>query len=131
MAKPPRDDRPSPADGAVYAGEFDLEAAREALGGDEQLLALIATNFVEDAPQMLRDIRAAVSASDDKRLRQAAHALKGSIRYFGETVPYRLAYEVERKAASGSCDIPHRALERLELQTLRLRQTLTALANGD
>ena len=81
--------------------ELNLQAAREALGGDEELLQIVVRAFLEESPELLASIRQAVEEGDANRVRISAHALKGSIRYFGETPAYQLAYELETAAAAG------------------------------
>src|SRR5262249_16000396 len=53
----------------------DLAAALERTGGDMDLLRELAGVFCSDCPRLLAQVRAALDASDGKRLEEAAHAL--------------------------------------------------------
>src|SRR5438876_10634654 len=53
------------------------------VGGDHQLLAEISRLFVDDAPEHLQRIKAALDAGDSGSLRRAAHALRGAAANFG------------------------------------------------
>jgi CheY-like chemotaxis protein/HPt (histidine-containing phosphotransfer) domain-containing protein len=71
------------------------------LDGDAQLLADISRLFLDDAPEHLRRIRAAIDAGDAEGLRHAAHALKGAAASFdaAEVVASARALEEAGRAA--------------------------------
>lgn len=50
--------------------------------GDRELLCEIAQLFLEDSPQILEAVRAAVAARDGEAVHRTAHTLKGSVSNF-------------------------------------------------
>ncbi|MGQ9592479.1 MAG: Hpt domain-containing protein [Planctomycetota bacterium] len=66
-----------PARAAPGGKVIDREAALELMGGDLDLLAATIENFLEMAPEMLRDVREAVAARDPKKVALSAHSVKG------------------------------------------------------
>ena len=93
-----RDEPPNPSN------VVNVDAARDALGGDEDLLRIVTTAFLEESPKLVRDMQNAFKAGDANGLRLAAHALKGAIRYYGDTTAYRLAYDIEVAATHENLD---------------------------
>jgi two-component system sensor histidine kinase/response regulator len=65
------------------APHVDWDQALKELGGDEELLLLVANTLLQEAPQLLSALRQAVADRDAKRLRLAAHTLKGSVSHLG------------------------------------------------
>ena len=55
----------------------------ETVGGDQEFLAELVDTFLEDAPQMLADMRQAAETGDAPGLRLAAHSLKSNSADFG------------------------------------------------
>jgi CheY-like chemotaxis protein len=78
-----------------------LADALRALGDDGELLAELAQLFLEDYPRRVAELRAGVASGDGPRVRQAAHALKGSIATFGAGTARRLAARLEHLAEEG------------------------------
>jgi len=56
---------------------FDRGALLEQCMGDEDLVQLLSTKFLESVPALLQEIEQAVTRSDSAALRRSAHALKG------------------------------------------------------
>lgn len=73
----------------------DWEAAALRLGGDRALLARLAGVFVDEAPRLIADVRAALAAEDREALRRAAHTLQGNVGHFDERAAER-ARRLER-----------------------------------
>jgi HPt (histidine-containing phosphotransfer) domain-containing protein len=61
----------------------EKQALLATLGNDIDFLKRVIGIFLADCPAMLTEIRLAVSARDPVHLKDAAHALKGSVSYFG------------------------------------------------
>lgn len=64
--------------------------------GAEFVLELVDT-FCEEAPQMLKDMRAALAGGDAETFRRAAHSLKSNSHTFGAERLGELAREFELK----------------------------------
>lgn len=105
---------------------FDLSAALERVGGDQELLKEIADLFLEDAPQILAAVRSAVESGDAEGLQRAAHSLKGSVANFGAEEAVRWAYSLEQMGQENSLSGASDALEVLEVE---LQKVFEGLAN--
>ena len=58
---------------------FDYAASVSQVGDDAELLGQLACVFLEQLPQLLPPLAAAVAASDARAIRQSAHALSSSV----------------------------------------------------
>jgi CheY-like chemotaxis protein len=96
------------------AGTFDPETAAARLGGDSRLLRELLTLFWAECPEMVSNIRKAADASDAAALRQAAHALKGSVANFAASKPFEAALALERMGIDRDLSGAAGALEELE-----------------
>jgi DNA-binding NarL/FixJ family response regulator len=83
------------------AGAFDPSRAAARLGGNEKLLRELLDLFLSDLPRMTREIERAIASADAEGLRQAAHALKGSVANFAAAGPVDAARRLETMGASG------------------------------
>jgi two-component system, sensor histidine kinase and response regulator len=114
------------ADGAARsaAGPFDLSAALHGVDGDEALLRELAQIFVDDSPRLLAAVRV---ATDADQLRQAAHAIKGSVANFGARPAVDAALRLELMAKNGEAAGTRAVVEELEAAVNDLRDGLHAL----
>lgn len=79
---------------------FDRADALSRIADDEELLATLIELFLEDAPRYLRDVDAALAASDWTKLGHAAHTLKGVLATFSARRGEHLARDLELAARS-------------------------------
>ena len=63
-------------------GGLDVASLLDGLGGNEKLLRELVDLFVADTPKLIARIERAIRRADATRLKQAAHALKGSVGNF-------------------------------------------------
>jgi two-component system, sensor histidine kinase and response regulator len=99
------------------------------VGGDEDLLREIASLFLDDYPQLVEKIQAALEANDAHGLERASHSLKGSVANFGAEPAYQAALELERIGRSNDMSQARAAYQRLDESLKSLRPELTALAS--
>jgi HPt (histidine-containing phosphotransfer) domain-containing protein len=78
-----------------------LENLRVMVGDDASFLAELVHTFLEDAPRLLEDMRAAVAAGDAAALRLAAHSLKSNAAQFGAVEFAALCKEIEGLGKAG------------------------------
>ena len=106
---------------------IDLETYRELqdTAGAEFVAELVGT-FLEEAPAMLAELRAARAARDADRFRRAAHSLKSNSHAFGAMTLGALARELEL----GGLDVDASRLEALETEYARAAAALAELRNG-
>lgn len=88
---------PSPPS-SIKALNRDAIMAR--VGGNEQLLEELVAVFKEDSVRLLPEIRAGLDQGDAKKVRQAAHTLKGMIAFFSAEAAIR-ALKIETFAEAG------------------------------
>ncbi len=90
------DDSPSDTvDGQTGSDLIDWEYALKSMQGRPSLLREIVELFSTEAPRLYRQITEAIEARDSGTLRIAAHTLKGSCRYFGDTLAAVYASQLE------------------------------------
>jgi len=83
-------------------GEVIDEALLEKLiGGDMPLLRELVGIYNESSPELLRNVDHAIANQDGKKLRDAAHALKGAVSNFAATPAVQACAELERMGSSG------------------------------
>ena len=64
--------------------------------------------FLDDTPQMIRNMETAVAAGDVESFRRNAHSLKSNAYTFGATELGELAKELERMGRESNLDIGNR-----------------------
>jgi HPt (histidine-containing phosphotransfer) domain-containing protein len=113
----------------------DWNAAVEALDGEEEFLREIASLFIEDSPQWMREIRESIEQRDAHRLQSAAHRLKGSLLAFRATAATESAEQLEvmgRKGTLTSAKNVSRQLEQRMDDLLKdLEQKLAESVHAD
>ena len=80
--------------------------------------------FIDETPQRLGAIRAAVTSSDPAGLAREAHALKGSSAHLGASRMYALCEILEEQGRRGSMDRAGALLSVLEEEFSRVREAL-------
>jgi HPt (histidine-containing phosphotransfer) domain-containing protein len=83
-------------------GEIIDEALLEKLiGGDTPLLRELVRIYNETSPELIRNVDHAIANQDGKKLRDAAHALKGAVSNFAATPAVQACAELERMGSRG------------------------------
>jgi PAS domain S-box-containing protein len=106
---------------------LDEAVALNRVGGDFELLREVVELFLDDYPQSLEKIRAAVRASDQTDLERQAHSLKGSVSTFGAKDAFEAAFALEKQGRSGDLSGATEGLMRLEEALTALRPELEAI----
>lgn len=75
------------------------------LAGDPELRKELAVMFLEDSPNLLSEIRAAMNQHDGSSLKLSAHTLKGSAGVFGAQPAFDAALRMEH--VGRDCDWNH------------------------
>lgn len=107
----------SPIDAAVFA-----ELRQTA--GEDFVVELVET-FLDEAPQMLREMRSALAGADAASLRRAAHSLKSNANTFGATALGAMAREIEL----GGLPADASALDALQTEYVRVAAALKRACN--
>jgi signal transduction histidine kinase/CheY-like chemotaxis protein/HPt (histidine-containing phosphotransfer) domain-containing protein len=108
---------------------FNAQATMDRVCGSRELLKKIVGLFFDDCPQMLSEIRKAITTNDGKALEYAAHALKGAVKNFGADAAAEAALKLEKIGSEGKLSQAEKALEVLEKEIDRLNPALAAFAN--
>jgi len=103
---------------------LDWDQARREVKGDPELLKMMVETALEEAPRLLGQIREAVAGADPAALKLAAHTLKGSIRYFGQTLAYQQAFRLEKMGQDKQLEGAGEVLSALEGEMALLRPLL-------
>ena len=85
----------------------------------------MADYFFQDAPKLLADLHAALSANDAEAI-GAAHKLKGTVGYLGAEPALKSAAHVEQIGLSGDLTGAAEAIQRLEREIACLSKELSA-----
>jgi two-component system sensor histidine kinase/response regulator len=105
---------PPPAPVVTAPAPIDRALALRTAGGDQALLADLVRLFLEDCPERVAELRAAVASGDPDHVQRAAHVVKGSVVTFGAHRARDLAADLERAGRErrlGDVPILFRALE--------------------
>lgn len=78
----------------------DYQGALARLGGDKDLYSDLVGFFVEDAPPLLDELRAAIAAENSTVTKQSAHKLKGLCLGCGGVQAAGVAQKVEEAATA-------------------------------
>jgi HPt (histidine-containing phosphotransfer) domain-containing protein len=133
------DDRPfDPADlpfgsaGVIphTAPPCDVEAFIERVGGDVELAREMALLFVPDALRLLDGLASGVAANDAERLRQDAHALKGSAGNFDAAPTVAAALALEMMGKSGDIAGAPAVMDQLRVDLAALIEALRTFAES-
>jgi HPt (histidine-containing phosphotransfer) domain-containing protein len=92
---------------------LDIAALERQTGGDAGLRVEVVRMFLEDCPQRLDAIGAAIASGDATALASASHALKGSAAYLKAGSVRDCAADLERCARDGRMSDAPAAFERL------------------
>ena len=97
--------------------------------GADFVLELVDT-FLQEAPGMLAELRAARAAADADRFRRAAHSLKSNSHTFGALALGALARDMELTGMSADAAQDAARLYALEAEYARAAAALMALRHG-
>jgi CheY-like chemotaxis protein len=114
-------------DGTPGNAVFDLEAAMDFHGGDEEFLKKMARVFLESCPKMISDIETAIGRGDAKALKRNTHVLKGTVGNFAAQGTSGIVQRLEAMGSSGELDGVEEVFSELEAEIGRLCQALAAI----
>jgi HPt (histidine-containing phosphotransfer) domain-containing protein len=106
----------------------DWLAALSAVNGDHQLLRDIVDAFLNESPRLIESIEQAITGSDHRAVRIAAHSLKGSMLFLGATQSLEHAAVLEQAGVSGDLTGAADAFSLLQQRMQPLMAALTKYA---
>jgi len=105
---------------------FNRAQALESLGGDEELLANVASLFVEESAGYRQALEAALASGDALVLRREAHTVKSVLATFAYEAGRERAAQLEQLAASGNLENAAALTAEVIAALQRLTEALTA-----
>jgi two-component system, sensor histidine kinase and response regulator len=109
---------------------FDIADLLDQLGGDQQLAEEIIGLFLQDCPQQLSAIKAAIDAGDSRQLYVVAHTLKGAAGALSAEAVADAARTLETLGREGRVTAAGDAWQSLEAEAARLFDALKSLGSG-
>jgi len=112
----------------TFAGPFDREELAAQLGGDEELVREVIDLFLQDCPNQVSAIKAAVDSGDDRQLYVVAHTLKGAASTLTAHGVAEVARVLEMLGREGRAVAGTGPCQELEIEASRLLEVLRASA---
>ncbi|MFQ5586427.1 MAG: response regulator [Thermodesulfobacteriota bacterium] len=117
-----------PADVAPEGSEvFDRKAVLDRVEGDKELFKELVELFLKNTPQLMGEIRDAVSRGDASQLEHSAHTLKGSAGNFCAGPAFDAALKLETMGREGKIKEADEAISVLQGEIERLKTALEEL----
>lgn len=85
-------------------GPVDMVELMEVMDDDTELLQECFDDFLEEADDMLDQIKHAIENTDAAALDESAHKLKGTLKYLAAGPASEEAYKLEKMGKSGEMD---------------------------
>ena len=94
-------------------GPIDMEEIMEILDGDKELLIECFDELLNSMPLALAEIQSAIEQGNASGLDQAAHSLKGSLKYMAAAHAADVAYQLETMGKDNSLGAAYDILRNL------------------
>ena len=107
-----------------------IESLRALSPDEPAFLRELIDIYLQDAPQRLTELEAALAKSDGSSVIRAAHTIKGSSSNFGATALARLAQEIEAHGKSANFSAIAAGLPAFKGELARVSAALQQLAGG-
>jgi signal transduction histidine kinase/CheY-like chemotaxis protein/HPt (histidine-containing phosphotransfer) domain-containing protein len=108
---------------------LDTASALARVEGDVGLLAELVALFLQGLPEMLTNLRDAITAGDARAIERAAHKLKGSVGNFAAQPAFEAAMKLEILGRNGSLSEVEPAFCDLEKEIARLKPAMANLCD--
>ncbi|WZP00664.1 Hpt domain-containing protein [Isosphaeraceae bacterium EP7] len=106
---------------------FDRADLMERLDSDIELISELVQIFLEDAPQLVEELGAALARGDTAQVHRSAHSLKGSASNFSAGPVVESALRLELMGKSGNLADAPSEFRALEANLLDLERDLKVL----
>lgn len=108
---------------------IDIEKVQSRFMGNQALLKKVAEMFINETPQHLLDISAAIQRHDGAMLAASAHKFKGAIGNFSTQAAFDAAYKLEMMGRNNEMDQAEDVLKELVQSVEFLNVSLTKIAS--
>jgi CheY-like chemotaxis protein len=106
---------------------LDTEALLDGVGGDRKLFLELVDLFLADTPKLLTKVERAIARKDAARLKDAAHALKGSVANFDSGAVLESVRHLEMLGRDNKLSDAASALAAAKAEIARLSLALRSL----
>ncbi len=103
-----------------------LKNLQEMVGGDAEFVVELIDTYLQDAPQMLKDMHQGLGGGDVPILLRAAHTLKSNGAEFGAQTLSALCQELETMCKTGALVGADELVGRIEAEYARVKAELEA-----
>jgi HPt (histidine-containing phosphotransfer) domain-containing protein len=103
---------------------LDTAALLEGVGGDIKLFCELVSLFLIEAPKLLERVERAIKQKNAVRLKEAAHALKGSVGNFESGSAFAAVRQLEMMGRDGNLKEASAAFVTAKAQLTRLTRAL-------
>jgi signal transduction histidine kinase/CheY-like chemotaxis protein len=114
----------------LAAEVFDLEALRDRVEGDEELLKEMIELYLSSSPLLFAELESAVADWDGEKIHRTAHTLKGVLKNMCALPCADLAMELEMIGKTGELERAETSLNNLKNEYRRLELVLMEVAEG-
>jgi PAS domain S-box-containing protein len=80
----------------------DINVAMDAVGGNTELLKELVSQFIDEMPLYMSELKEAVGAGDMELVKSKAHSIKGTLANLGGSRVSMFAFELEKSAEDGT-----------------------------
>ncbi len=112
------------------AETFPFAAALARLGGDNELLRMQMGFFIDETPQLLRNLASAITNKDDQSLRVHSHRLQGLVRSYDDPIAEELATTLVFLGREGNFEKAETTRCVLETRVGKLTREITQYRNA-
>jgi response regulator RpfG family c-di-GMP phosphodiesterase len=95
--------------------------------GNVELLKEVVALFLEELPELLTNLREAITAGNAHAIERAAHKLKGSVGNFAAQPTFELALKLEAQGRDGTLSEAETVYAELEREIVRLKSAMADL----
>ena len=106
---------------------IDIDRIMTRVGGRRQILKKMVDIFTEELPDQIAALHRAIDQQSPEDLRQAAHALKGSVSNFDAKAAYEVAFALEQMGKSNDLSQASETCQALERELSAVQNALKEL----
>ena len=111
-------------------GPIDMEEVMEILDGDKELLIECFDEFLSNMPQTLAEIQSAIEQKNTLNLDEAAHRLKGSLRYMAAIQAADVAYQLEIMGKEQNLELADDTFKTLSYECEKVKEFMEQYKTG-
>ncbi len=116
-----------PENATLQTPPIDIDRIMTRVGGRKQILKKMVDIFTEELPDQIAALHRAIDQQSPEDLRQAAHALKGSVANFDASAAYEAAFALEQMGKSNNLSLAPETCQTLERELSAVQNALKEL----